>query len=565
MKTIVLVLALIGIAAGLFFLYKQKQSKAKTVEEEIQQTGKKLEEATKKTNEGLEKLGLNPEEVKEAAGIKNPCAYEPPCESDKFFLNADGCCELKPEKKLTAKQQKLEMAKSMTKTLVTEMVIGELVEGGIKLAAFGTKIASIELGKAGFKITGKAMGAVSKSLTKVSNALSSPGFLVFDIASALLDIFDPAGYNLYQSNSVQKNLRNMIEVQFEEAIKKEGMAYPMLYPLGLIPDFTDDMEVANSGLTSKFLPDVIKEIEKKEKDAFVRIVTSIQQGADMSDADSAIIGNGLVKFLENNPQKRDQAIYDSLQATLPKEQKKYVKLYKKLSTKDTQGITLSEEGVKWWDQKNQNAWLTGAKNAPPFIAMYTNKYRILDRKNPGKKPKSKPNTVEKTLPEKTALAFPFTDLLKNCEGTLQGGLIPGVKPKVKPYDYGVRFNTESGLCDMTSRWCTRMGLIHVKKPPTNCKSPPGAKIAEFFLGSTVTKGLTQVGATLSKSYGRGVGKIPKCKKGYEKKGLICYPKCKKGYKSSALECEGKCPKGTKNSGLTCINGTKAYLPKPKFG
>ena len=65
--------------------------------------------------EGLEKLGLNPEEVKEAAGIKKPCAYEPPCESDKFFLTSDGCCELKPEKKLTAKQQKLEMAKKYLK------------------------------------------------------------------------------------------------------------------------------------------------------------------------------------------------------------------------------------------------------------------------------------------------------------------------------------------------------------------------------------------------------------------------------------------------------------------
>ena len=33
---------------------------------------------------------------------------------------------------------------------------------------------------------------------------------------ALLDIFDPAGYNLFVSNKVNENLRNAMEVMFEK-------------------------------------------------------------------------------------------------------------------------------------------------------------------------------------------------------------------------------------------------------------------------------------------------------------------------------------------------------------
>lgn len=559
-------------------------------------------------------LGLDPKEIKEAAGIT--CAYPLPCGKG-FQKNKDGtCCEVIPDKELSAKEQKIMMATEVGKAVVT----GVVVEAALKFAARGgravgkavlkgtTKQLARQLGKkaaiiaarisakigqklgvkaatnlstriaarAGVSLAAKtgvkvgtkvAAKAGAKTATKGASMLTKlkPGpMAVFDMASLTLDIFDPGGYNLFQSNKINEHLRNSTEVAQEKMAKESALSYPYTFPLSEI--FPEEMDEAMAGLMPVFFEDVLAIIEQKHPDKFDNIMESIVGDAEMTEEEDELFSNTFIDVMNNNAVKRDKEIHKYLKTVLSKSELDKIEFYEFMSTKERQGLTLSEIGVKEWNRDNRDKWLKPDPNSetgPPPVALYTDTFRILDMKNPGKP--SKPNVIEKKLPGKTALSMYISDVYKNCEGTLKGGLIPGAKPSVTPYQFGVRFNDDNGLCNYTKRWCSRMGLTYVKKGITNCKSAPGAGVAAFLLGDTVTKGAIQLGKALEDSYGRGVGKIPKCADGYERKGGFCYKKCKPGYKSSALECEGKCPPGSKNTGLTCLQSTKAYVRMGKKG
>lgn len=68
---------------------------------------------------------------------------------------------------------------------------------------------------------------------------------------------------------------------------------------------------------------------------------------------------------------------------------------------------------------------------------------------------------------------------------------------------------------------------------------PGGYI-DFGLTCTKKKFGLPVGKTISKTYDRGVGKIPGCGDKEEKDGLLCYPDCKTNYNGVGPVCWRKC-------------------------
>lgn len=66
-------------------------------------------------------------------------------------------------------------------------------------------------------------------------------------------------------------------------------------------------------------------------------------------------------------------------------------------------------------------------------------------------------------------------------------------------------------------------------------------------------GMKDIGVSCAKkSYGRGVGTVPKaCKGGKQMDAGLCYKKCSSGYKGIGPVCWGKCPKGFDDHGATC--------------
>lgn len=558
----VLILVLFSLIVILFtslMIYKYRNSDSKSQSERLNETQTNIEKNAKALGATDEEIKQLKENISEQAKI---CAYgKPPCLSDDYIIDDNGCCVLKPDKVLSETEKKLLIANTIAKELAMSLIIDELLELALKAGLKGIELGAKLAAKVGL-ISIKASTKIGLATAKMAKALSSPWLIGFEIGSALLDIFDPAGYNLYQSNDTQRKLLKAYAVGMEKNCLENNLPYPMIVPLSYV--FPTTAAGASETLANEFMTDAFTKMSEKDPEALGRILeASFDNTKEIPEADSELFGDILSETMNSDPKKRDDILYEYFQENTPSSQKKYIKRYPTLSTKEVQGVSLSEEGVIYYNNLNRNKWINNEENAP-LVALFTDQYYILDKSNPGKA--SDPNTLVKNLIGtdgniiEAPLAFPFGAAFANCEGTLQGGLIPGAKPSVTPYQFGVRFNNKNGTCKMTKNWCTRMGLNYVSSGDTNCKSSPGQKVAEYILGTTITRGASQVINTLKDSYGRGVGYIPKCAEGQERKGAFCYDKCRSGYRSSALECEGSCPSGSTNTGLTCLQSTHAYIP-----
>ena len=177
--------------------------------------------------------------------------------------------------------------------------------------------------------------------------------------------------------------------------------------------------------------------------------------------------------------KRDRIIFDTMYRSLPRSKKHWIKNYTFVSDAKRTGVTLSPSGYKKWNLQNRDKFMKGDDDAP-MVAIYTDTYRVLNRGNPGTA--ENPNVIERRLPGKIVLSFPYQIIWKQCES---GGK-PGLGGKtVNPYNYGVRFNDETGLCNYTNEYCSRMGL---SKSGNNCKRRDGQGFAEVIFGETLTRG-----------------------------------------------------------------------------
>ena len=118
----------------------------------------------------------------------------------------------------------------------------------------------------------------------------------------------------------------------------------------------------------------------------------------------------------------------------------------------------------------------------PLVAMYTDKYRVLDTQNPGRL--DTPNVIEIKLPRPCCLAMPLGMVVSQCEKK---------KGDWDPYSLGVRFNNNTGNCDYTSQFCNRYGL-QFDEAKNDCKYYSEAqKYAEIVFGRTVTRTAVRFG------------------------------------------------------------------------
>ncbi|MDA9846600.1 hypothetical protein N9C10_01550 [Flavobacteriaceae bacterium] len=561
---ILLLLVGVGIA---FFVINNKKKKKKTgdLKTDIKAVSSSIDEKS-------EKLGIKPEDMRESIQEeldKIVCAYgKPPCISDQYVIDEKGCCAQKTPQKLSKTEQGLLIANKLGQELALSLVIDELLEQGLKLAGkLGAKLAGKLAAK---KITGTAAKLAAKgaaklglAMGKIGKAMSSGPFMVFEVASALLDVFDPAGYTSYKSNDQNIKLQKIYAVAMEKNCIEAGIPYPLLVPTSYI--FPSIAESANSSLAAEFMGKAMEKLGDENPDVLGNIlIAAFDDNVEASDADTDVFSDMLTKVMNDDPKKRDDILYKFFQDNAPADKLKYLQRYPTLSTKIVQGVSLSEEGVKYYNLLNRDKFIKQADDQP-LVALYTNKYFALNQANPGSS--DSPNTVIKTLmgtdgrAVTAPLAFPFGGVYANCEGTLVGEVLPGIpKPTTLPYQFGVRFNNRTGTCDMTSRWCTRMGQQFDSSGYTNCKTNDVQKAFEYILGTTVTRGTVQLTDTLGGSYFNSWGRSPSCPTGTENKAGLCYDKCRSGYRSSALECEGSCPSGSTDTGLTCLQGTSSYLP-----
>lgn len=519
----------------------------------------------------------------------------------------NGCCEFEDPKMKTKFQKSLDITANIIETLVVsyiaEVVIISLTNAVTRgaLATASRKAAVTAAGKSGSRLASKASTSIGARLSSkfAYGASCGPVCLAIVIAvevfSLALDLTDPFGFNNFQANDVVRHQRNYIDVQLQE---KLGKAYPMTFPMtAAFPEYQDEF---TKKMTSEMLADAFKLMDKNTLAELLTASFSKEEGdnSKLSEKLEKAFETAMDKAMKNTT-KRDKIIYDFYAS---KGKSKHIEKVSFMATEERIGVTLSEYGAKEYNKRMRSKHLDFGnpfkpasgpipEDYTPFVASYTDTYRVINTTDPGKK--TQPNVVEKKLPRKVCICQPYGGLIAYCEYGIRASKH---NQRLNPSAYGVKFNYERGDCDFTKDYCIRMGLDFKNN---DCKLGPGQNIAEIVFGKTITRtyktdmqqriqawksgdpakiamatvtlpisGLmpwvSKLASAIKDTYGRGVGTVPtRCGPDKEKKGALCYPKCRPGYKSRALECEGTCPPGSKNTGLTCIQGIHAYIPSNK--
>ena len=567
-------------------------------------------QADERTDRKAAEIGLDGEQIRKdiRSEYRKTCLIDVKdgkCPTGMKPLN-DGCCEFEDPKMKTKFQKSLDITadiiESLVVSFVAEFVVISLANAATRGAlATASRAAAVRAaGSAGSKAAAKAGTSIASRLTTKFAYGASCGpiclaiTIAFEVFSLALDLTDPFGFNNFQANQVIQNQRNYMDVQLQKDL---GKAYPMTFPLTVaFPEYENEF---NQKMTSEMLADAFKLLDKN-------ILVDLITASFSKEGDENELSVKLEKALEaamdtvmKNTTKRDKIVYDFY---VSKGKSKHIEKVSFMANEDRIGVTLSEYGAKEYNKRMRSKHLDFAnpfkpasgpmpEDYTPFVASYTDTYRVINSTDPGKK--TQPNVVNKQLSRKVCLAQPYASLISYCE---YGVRTSKHNQRLNPSAYGVKFNYERGDCDFTKDYCIRVGLDFKNN---DCKHGPGQKFFEQIVGKTLVRtyktdvqqriqawksgdpakiaiatltlpisGLTpwisKLASAIKDTYGRGVGTVPtRCGPDKEKKGALCYPKCRPGYKSRALECEGTCPPGSKNTGLTCIQGIHAYIPSNK--
>ena len=193
---------------------------------------------------------------------------------------------------------------------------------------------------------------------------------------------------------------------------------------------------------------------------------------------------------------------------------RFVHRCKHMTTAKRQGVSLSMEGVKWWNAWHKEEWFryNDLFQRPPDmpetyeaspVALWSTEYLVLDEENPGTS--DKPNMKVRKLSKPAALYLPAGHIVAYCEkkrdaaffGGLMGQEVPDMNSGVDPTDYGVYFDDGTGElgglgCVYTSNYCSRMGLKHKynhQNKESDCFMDAGQGVSEFIIGTTIHRGV----------------------------------------------------------------------------
>ncbi len=514
---------------------------------------------------------------------------------------------------------------------------------GIKTAAAATRAGVVTM-KTGAKAGAKAGVAGAKAVLFPKLASSGPlivAMLVFEVISLTLDMTDVHGYDTYTANSEIMKMRNALEVSLQnkliEGNEEEDVAgersYPMTFPVfHAYPDVADEYTKELLG-SSKIFQGALSRMETKYMIEFLvnALAGLSEDGAEdggdelkMSEEAEDSFAMALEAELSYQHFERDKIMMRAFKKFENGKFREYVKMHRIMSSPSRPGISLSVKGADEYNKRQEENHLIysnptieiDADDIPddykPFVASYSNKYRVLDKTNPG--PKHNPNVIEKRLMTSVVLAQPWAPIISSCSQTKFSkdskiGKLKIVKHNyfgINPAEFGTTFDYSKGKCNYTKEYCDRMGLKHVNRG--DCELNKGQETAEMIFGTTITRstirswegriddwksgdanrialatarltadiftfGLYGVfGEMLERDLtnfirncrGRGIGLIPrKCSKSKEKKGLLCYNKCRDGYESKGLMCKKRCPAGSKSIGLFCHSTFHNYIPSNK--
>ena len=508
---------------------EEKKAMAKGQEAERQRIAKEKAKAKEKAA----KLRSQLENAKKQTADKKKCMYKKAVNGKclpGWEVNDAGCCdpvESAADRKKAQRKMMMDMGKQMIKEELTTVVAKALLKRGGKMVLklvgkFGAKI----LAKMAIKIVAKVGVKLAASAAKWA-AYGSTGpvgaaMMLFDMLSMAVDIMDLGGYATFTHNTTNTATRDSIEYMVEKGMRESGMDYPQLFPIG--EAFPKEYGQVNGMMVEHFMEDVMEAMgldgqlpgesvaqSKKRQVAFEAVGNAFAATLDengepipgkefeMPKAAENIFGEVYDSVSKAKYKKRDQFIFDKMKAALGSRANE-IQMYSSMSKPGTVGVSLSQVGMKKWNDSKRNEFFQyfdalKPKELPkdynqPMVAIYTKHYRetnqaALRRANP-KEFAKKPVMIDRELSQKVMLGGYYGQLVANCEKSRKSGK---TGQRVNPYDYGVRFNHDTGTCTYTGSYCSKMGLKHVGGRLTDCKLRKGQKVAEMIFGTTVTRGV----------------------------------------------------------------------------
>lgn len=444
-----------------------------------------LEHSKKQTKlnvKTLEELFEDPEGVKREIKSTDTsvCVNKPPCGPNKIEKQntyGDICCYTDSETEpVSTEDQVINIIQTIGPGIITDEIkekillsfASNLLKGSTsnKLPTYMSKILlkngvnAVKKSTARMVVNKLIKDQLKKKLGRINFAM-----FAFDAVSMALDLWDPMGYNNWQSNIVWKNLRNVSESEYEEILNNDGKPYPFLAPYM----YNESNELK------------IQEIVVSVKELIDHMVT--EHGSMF-----LIVFHDFPLSLNNFPPEDDprwEELYSRLESRMnelidSKEFEEYTCRDVKNAgfnvtwNVDLKQCSLDEKGCDEFNEY-QNTLPEGER----FFAMYTKEYRIRDPRNPGDN--KKPNMITRKLNQSICLISPLIENATTCINDTNGST----------------WNPDVGMCDFSNSHCDRYGLkrttmnidghiIH------NCDLYPGQLFAEFMFGSTITRGTMSV-------------------------------------------------------------------------
>jgi len=427
--------------------------------------------------------------------------------------NGKKCCYPEEAIKPSNLETKLKLANNMIQEILFSMVVTSILKrvflgGGSAKVASSAAVKAAKTAKAlkafraarTVKVARSARAAsfairtATKTTAAVAKAFSSGGLLLgIDAAFMTMDILDTEGYASFIGQDTLVSTKNMIDYQSWEAMQQADMEYPMLYPL--IELYGKSYELAAETGSGKLLDKYFEsdmELEKNSeyKKAFDDYIDALIESV-VNETDEPKFPIKLEEYAMKIPEdhyiERDELIYDAMKILIPlADVLSNTKLYPKISSPKTIGITLSEQGANRMNAKNKSDWLDNDESEK-MVAVYTDKYSVYKSGDA-----TNPVMEEKTLAEKTVLASSYGMLFSLCEKRRKTRSEAG---SVTPTSFGSYYDFKNSKCIFTNELCKKYGLKW-KSGENDCGEYEGQKAAEIVFGPTMTRGAIKLGNTV---------------------------------------------------------------------
>ena len=414
---------------------------------------------------------------------------------------------------------------------------------GAKKMAKGLAKVSLKLAS---KMLAKSMAIAMKAIAKLSSGPVGWATMILDVFTILADMADVQGLNTFVDNSQLINMRDVIIYQTWDALKKEGVDFPIMFPIDQF--FVNECEMAQLSMTNSIVEDLMLSMKD-------RIAKSGGDSVDCEDedqrADNAqrcmdedmvealckfivinILGDEIPlaedKLTEEESATIEYEIYEQHMSDPIKYHKKYfesmveqftadpklsptmIKFVPAMCDEVNMGISLTEEGCRYLNNQYKPTWFAyndlfmpskkpHEDYSDPYVAVYGMDVVTVNEMNVGSA--DAPNIIMKRakdvngndLTEPVSWMYPFGMLVSFCEkpkkSSKRGAL-------VSPREFGVEFEFETGVCKFTEAMCNRYSMDTTTinwwgYEYLNCKPNEGSAELSFIFGDAGAANITE--------------------------------------------------------------------------